>query len=85
MEENVLRGVALLDEKVPDWKLRVRGKSLDMESPYKDILGWLFGSYHRGLGWLGLGSKDSVYYGFNPPEDSKQLYLDLTQLWKEQL
>jgi hypothetical protein len=85
MIENVLRGVVLLNERVPNWKPKVNGELLDMDSPYRDILGQLFGSYHRGLGWLGLGSKDSVYYGFNPPEDSKQLYLDLTQLWKEQL
>ena len=80
MKENVLRGVALLDEKVPDWRERINPDRLSMVSCNSCILGQLFGNYFEGARMLGIYGSD---YGFNV--SGEDTYLRLRQLWKEQL
>ncbi len=87
MKENVLRGVDLLDEKVPDWRKRIDSESLNMVDLC--LLKQLFGYYGSGLLELKIGwnIQKAVYYGFDvrtQSEKSKK-WNELTQLWKEQL
>ncbi len=92
MKENVLHGVALLDEKVPDWRKRIDSELLSMVWCGRCILGQLFGGYGNGLIELEIGwdMEKAVYYGFDvfdvrtQSEKSKK-WNKLTQLWKEQL
>ncbi len=87
MKENVLRGVTLLDEKVPDWRKRIDRELLNMVDLC--LLKQLFGYYGSGLIELKIGwnMEEAVYYGFDVrtrSEKSKK-WKELTQLWKEQL
>lgn len=83
MEENVLRGVALLDEKVPGWRERIQQDKLFMGDCFHCILGQLFGYYATGLQKLGKNTHDGFYYGFNTREEA--YFIRLGKLWKEQL
>lgn len=68
-EENVRRGVALLDEKgVPDWRQKVDTRQLDMNSHYKCVLGQIYGSYGQGL--LELGLQSDFFFALPPDESS---------------
>lgn len=87
MSERIQRGIALLDERVPDWRTRVSARRLNTNSPWDCILGQLFGTYSTGLSNLGLGS---VYpytigkaYGFDI--ENGEEYADLTAAWREVL
>jgi hypothetical protein len=43
-------GMQLLDERGPaDWRARVNVLALDMGHALRDVLGQLYGSYHRGM------------------------------------
>jgi hypothetical protein len=66
-EVRVARGVALLDETVPDWRQRIDVETLDMTDGTQCVVGQVFAAaYWYGLGRLGLdeGSWDSHDYGF---------------------
>lgn len=90
MNENVLRGIQLLDEKIPDWRSKVNWDKLNMTYTCGCILGHLFGFYSDGLVELNLIDKDEdwyksgdgIYYGFDTSGGSNN-YEALTQLWKE--
>lgn len=47
--ENVARGVALLDSKVPDWRSKIDERELCMADMFNCILGQVFGSFGAGL------------------------------------
>lgn len=49
LEANVARGAALLDEKVPDWFLRIEPAQVEIENCTTCVLGHLFGDYTEGL------------------------------------
>jgi hypothetical protein len=87
-EARVARGVALLDEKCPDWRTRVNPDTLDMASDFDCVLGQLYGRYS--LGWQPLGITSGVQatrYGFSA---EAELYADaddaelaaLTEAWR---
>lgn len=63
--ERVSAGIALLDEKVPDWRERVSVEDFDIRSTYNCILGQVFGGvdagYHVGLERLGLEKCSCCY------------------------
>jgi hypothetical protein len=50
----VALGVALLNDRVPDWRARINRRLLNSGSETHDILGQLYGSYDAGLEALGL-------------------------------
>ncbi len=82
--EAVQRGVALLDEKRPDWWKEVDPDRLSMGSPWSCTLGQLYGSYGTGLKELELlgafGRSLGVKYGFYAM--SFEDYDELTRLWR---
>lgn len=88
MEENVARGVALLDEKVPNWRERISAEDLEMSSTRSCILGQLFDHYFYGLEWMFPATNDngqfesSILHGFTTDTGS---FYKLTALWKDEL
>lgn len=62
----VMRGLALLDEKVPGWRERVDPSRLDMTSDSECVLGQLFGTYPYGCQTLGIVTRvEATRYGFD--------------------
>ncbi len=82
MKENVLRGVALLDEKVPDWRERIDKSRLSMRNMNRCILGQIFGHFIVGERKLNISPRN---YGFMSDTDTDYSYRKLNQLWREQL
>lgn len=62
--ERVALGVALLDEKCPDWVNRIDLSRLDIASCNRCILGQLFGDFGRGYEPLDIWTAEP--YGFMP-------------------
>ena len=50
--ERVMKGAALLDEKVPDWRGRVNVTVLNLADPWRCVLGQVFGLYSTGAAEL---------------------------------
>lgn len=62
----VMRGAALLDEKVPGWRERVNPDTLDMSSDRNCVLGQLYDWYALGLQTLGVTTViEATRYGFD--------------------
>lgn len=80
MEEDVKRGMALLDEKRPDWRKYVELAALDMNEPAQCILGQVYGNYYDGRDELALDSLTVMDYGFFSRGISDSWY-DLTDTW----
>lgn len=60
--ERVRRGAALLDEKIPDWRTRVKPEILDMGSDQVCVLGQLHDqSLIAGLQCLGIWDEDQYF------------------------
>lgn len=60
-------GALLLDQGLPDWATKVPAdERLDMQSEDRDILGWVYGSFQRGMDALEVDSAD--LYGFDFPD-----------------
>jgi hypothetical protein len=81
------RGVALLDDRVPDWRERIDARALNMMSPSLCVLGQLFGGYVRGLRMLDL-LEDPHGHGFTigwEDADVARAFRALTSLWREVL
>jgi hypothetical protein len=87
-EARVARGVALLDEKCPDWRTRVNPDTLDMRTNRMCILGQLYGCYGDGLVTVRIATRiEATRYGFdvlaslydasNPSES-----VALTEAWR---
>lgn len=91
------RGVALLDEHVPDWRTNVDRDELDMTSGHLCVLGQVFGQYTAGrtaLGGADVPMHDDswgTYYGFvgrNIGSDSDDYHAHcdaLGRAWREVL
>jgi len=86
----VERGVAFLDQRMPDWVERVDLNTLDTQHLERCVLGQLFGDYVIGVEELGLKEEGdrldevSVYsLGFQASGDEGQpTYADLTEAWR---
>lgn len=65
-ERRVLRGMKLLDDKIPDWRSRINLDALDMRSTTRCLLVQLYDSYENGLNVLGfaLDERKAVHFGF---------------------
>lgn len=76
----VLKGVALLDQKVPDWRTRINTQDLDLEVGSDCIIGqvfreeyaseenrewWHAGTYFFGCHQLGVEPSAAYRYGFD--------------------
>ncbi len=72
------RGIELLDQHVPGWHRQLRVADLDIDDPWRCVLGQLFGSYLDGKEALDING-DGPRYGFagaDPDEDRL-----LTRMW----
>lgn len=92
----VAKGVALLDEKWPEWATEINVDTLDVSSRYSCVTaqfaGWAEGHayYHRGMELLRLEEGDQgsyVAHGFNAVgdyngDDTDAAYATLNALWK---
>ena len=92
-EEQVARGIALLDQKVPGWRDWIDLDRLDMRSVLYEpgegcgcILAQLYGDYDDGLYALELDDTPVEPYGFDTSGDrNKPGYAALTNAWKRAL
>lgn len=66
-EEQVRRGMALLDERVTGWDRQLNLTTLDINSYFSCVLGQLYGSYMRGMRMLDLTNEEGVGHGFVVP------------------
>lgn len=93
LETNVARGAELLDEKIPDWFLRVEPMQVEMEDDTEQdglpcLLHHLYGDYSRGLIELDIECR-APEYGFTSVwvegvENNTDLQFDtLTALWRD--
>ncbi len=87
-ETRVARGVALLDEKCPDWRTEVNPDILDMTSNTACVLGQLYGRYISGCSALKItAGVQATRYGFDAlasvdvdPDDTESNAL--TEAWR---
>ncbi len=87
-EEEVARGIALLDQKIPGWRQHVDADRLDMRVAERRengccILAQLYGEYLAGLEVIGLDGEDDSPYGFDDADAAD--YPALTNAWKRAL
>jgi hypothetical protein len=92
-EQRVARGVALLDEQVPDWRERVVVDGLDMLDGTACIVGQIQRSFdledwspwHHGLERLGLvtDSSDPHDHGFITETDHGWMFRDATEALRD--
>lgn len=89
VEERVMRGARLLDEKVPGWEEKVNLKFLDMGDSFCCVLGQVYDdcSYGEALDSLGLiswrTSLDTGWHGFD--QDLVARYDVLQHFWVEEI
>jgi hypothetical protein len=90
MTERVVRGAALLDERMPGWEAKIDLDRLDLDSVWECVLGQLYGQdpnwngYDRGK--LVLGGMDiatAADHGFSQGETGTTYgeYRELTNAW----
>lgn len=89
----VQQGIALLDERGPEgWRQRINILALDMGHPFRDVLGQLYGSYHRGMcalfgeDWSALDPKTGrsvTSFGFEPFLKASKFMM--TDAWRKEL
>lgn len=90
MNKNVLRGIQLLDKKVPDWRQRIDKETLDLADGCNCVLGQLFGSYTKGTFELDIfgpnyGFNTFGYFDIDNEDEMIEEYSELTGLWLEKL
>lgn len=61
-EEEVRRGIAWMDEWVPDWRESINRENLDMRNGADCILGQVFGDYDEAVNNNGI--LDPAFLGF---------------------
>ena len=64
-EEQVKRGIRLLDSAMPGWRKRIRIKNLDLHSGCNCILGQLYGEFVEG--WCEVRKFGSYIFRHDPP------------------
>lgn len=82
-DERVAAGIALLDERAPDWRSRINLETLDIRSGGYCTLAQVFGDFNRGRHHLELGRPAD--YGFFLRDHDDLTYPDLTAAWKRVL
>lgn len=89
----VNRGIALLDEKAPGWRGKIKPENLDLADCRYCVLGQVFKHYSSGLFKLfhemieatsETYTETSVWYGFNTA-DGYDRFEELEQAWLEKL
>lgn len=99
MIEQVIKGAAVLDEKVPGWRDKIDPDTLDLESLEDCVLGQLFPleesermdygtAWGKGMKTLFpnyLDTNEHIEYGFECDSGNGQTYEELTAAWKEYL
>ena len=85
LEQQVKRGIALLDERAPGWRAKIDLAKLDMR--HRCVLEQVFGDYFTGLTQIGLGDDPDEYqdFGFTLFTKSDRPFDELTAEWKRQL
>ncbi len=90
-QEQVERGIALLDEKKPTWREKFDPDALEMSWYTTCTLGQVFGGYEDGLWVLGITHEQAPTYGLELPsmpsntrerEAAFGKYRDLGETWK---
>src|SRR6266567_1072053 len=66
-QEQVERGIALLDEKKHNWREKFVPAALEMSWYTTCILGQVYGGYENGLWFLGISHEQAPAYGFELP------------------
>ncbi len=66
-QEQAARGIALLNEKKPDWATNYYPATLDMATEHACVLGQVFGSAAVGMSVLGLSHEELESHGFIIP------------------
>lgn len=89
-EEQIKRGVALLDEARPGWREYVAVERLDVARADQCVLGQVFGSYQAGAYILGLSSTVAkAGHGFTVGSSGTtpyhQQYAVLTAEWVQEI
>lgn len=91
-EERVSRGIALLNEKRPQWKESINMEKLDLQSCYRCIIGQLFGCYtESALRSLGTNIDSCWHYGFSLKRSELygmyvgKSFAELTNEWIKQI
>ena len=86
MEEYVLKGVVLLDSKLPGWEDHIDWDTLDIWSVSKCIIGQLNQALDIEtfdvLGFEG-GYVEGRQYGFDVPDPAKNHYEELNTAWQD--
>jgi len=85
MTDNVERGMALLDEKVPDWIDRVDPEKLHMDEgigPCGCVLAQLYGDFNKGYDALVGDIEFPDALGF---ADYPEKYPGLTRIWRQKI
>lgn len=78
LAERVHKGSMLLDEKLPDWFMRIDMGILQMHRSDRCICGQAYGSYPMGREALGIPEGGGEEYGI---QASNELYPELEELW----
>lgn len=81
--ERVSMGVALLDEKKPDWWRTIGRNTINIADPYRCALGYTYGRYHDGRAALEMKERDAIAYGFQARAFSLDRYAEFDALTVE--
>ncbi len=86
-DDNIARGMALLDEQAPGWERRINLSRLDLGSMATCVVGQLFGCYPDGLAGLDDAGMYPRRYGFvvDFRLHPAVTYGGLTRAWKRQI
>jgi len=87
-EQQIARGMALLDERRPGWREEIDPGSLDLEDDSMCVLGQLYGvdDFIDGLDAVGLSMYQPIEHGFDiGNDDLPELYAVLTAEWRQAL
>jgi hypothetical protein len=92
MELEVQRGLTLLDRRVPTWRSILNVETLDIGSTKGCVLGQVFGTFRRGLVYLGIEFPEDcgASYGFTAYEayqyrsglSPRFVFSQLTRTWR---
>jgi hypothetical protein len=74
----VLRGAMVLDEHAPGWHQRIDLEKLDISSPFRCVLGQVFGHYIEGLVSLNMGASQPFGFAATAYDENPAL----TGLWR---
>lgn len=87
MTKRVKTGARLLDAVRPGWEREISLKTLDLGDGRSCVLGQLYGSYHIGVGYLGLNSAEAEKNGFLIQFQQRPQvgYRTLTEQWKREI